>query len=99
MNTAKLFIELEQYQEASEILEELTEDDDQVSEIWYLLAFCYSYFDPKSAPECLEKAIKLLNEAGVTEEVIWQQVNDLSEKLKNELGEIETNNDEKMDVD
>lgn len=90
---------MEQYKEASEILEELTEDDDQVSEIWYLLAFCYSYFDVQSSPECLEKAIKLLNDSGITEESIWKQVNDLSEKIKNELGKIEKNDEEEMDVD
>ena len=99
MNTAKLFIELDQYKYASEILEELTEDDDLVAEIWYLLAFCYSFLEVKSASECLEKAIKLLKESEVTEEVIWKQVNELSAKLEKESENINGADDEKMDVD
>jgi len=55
VQTAKLFIELEQFEPAAEVLTQLNDEHDEDAEIWYLLGFSLNHFDPDSALECLQK--------------------------------------------
>uniref|UniRef100_A0A9J7YHE5 Si:dkey-12j5.1 n=1 Tax=Cyprinus carpio carpio TaxID=630221 RepID=A0A9J7YHE5_CYPCA len=41
ITTAKLLIEAEQYEMATEVLEDLLEEDDEVVEVWYLLGWLF----------------------------------------------------------
>ncbi|XP_048008327.1 probable assembly chaperone of rpl4 isoform X1 [Megalobrama amblycephala] len=71
ITTAKLLIEAEEYEMATEVLEDLLEEDDEVVEVWYLLGWLFylqlDKQDPtnnsvnfrKSAWTCLSKAKKL----------------------------------------
>ena len=43
-----------------QLLEELTHEDDEDSELWYLLGLCYYNLDD---PECIPDAIECLNKA------------------------------------
>jgi len=42
---AKLMIELQQFPTAAEVLESILDEDDNLSEVWFLLAFSLSHFD------------------------------------------------------
>lgn len=55
---AKIFIELSQLPEATELLEKLTHEDDEDSEVWYLLALCYYNIaeENESEIECFQDA-------------------------------------------
>lgn len=90
--TAKLFIELSEFELAAEILEGLTEDDDQVSEVWYLLAFSYSHYEILSSRDCLEKAKKLLKIEGIEDASIWEQINELESKISEAEAQVEGQN-------
>ena len=70
VSTAKIFIELRHLSDATELLEKLTHEDDEDSEIWYLLALCYYNIadDDKNesdclydAEECLTKSLRVCN--------------------------------------
>ena len=39
--TAKILLEVGQIEDATQLLEQLTHEDDEDSEIWYLLGLCY----------------------------------------------------------
>lgn len=85
VTAAKLFIELEAYYEAGEILETVLLDNDEDAETWYLAAFCYSTTDVRSCPEYLENAKNLLTRQGITDPGIHKQVDDLMVKVAAEL--------------
>jgi len=55
VSTAKLFLELQQFEVAAEILVSLLDEDDNVSEVWFLLAFAYAHFDVPAAVQPLEE--------------------------------------------
>lgn len=82
---AKLFIELEAYEEGSEVLESLLEDDDENAETWYLTAFCYSHTDVESAPEYIERAKELLTKQNITDPGIMKQIHDLTRTVEQKL--------------
>jgi len=87
IQNAKLHLELEQWEMASEILELLLDEFDENSELWYLTGFAYSFFEPESALECLTKAKELLTKENCTEATIWQQVDTALDRVKKVLGE------------
>jgi tetratricopeptide (TPR) repeat protein len=51
--TAKFFIELNEFETAAEILDALIEEYDENSEIWFLTGLSYSNFDPEEALQYL----------------------------------------------
>jgi len=60
INTAKILVELEEPQKASQVLEMLLAEDDEVVEIWYLLGYVYVLLkERKAAEETLKKAKKV----------------------------------------
>ena len=57
INTAKLLIELEQYEDASYVLGQLMREDDEVVQVWYMFGWLYFITsDYAAALECLEIA-------------------------------------------
>lgn len=58
---AKLMLELQQNETAAELLESLLEENDDVSEVWFLLATALSHFDVPAAIEPLNqcKAVRI----------------------------------------
>jgi len=81
VNFVKLLLELEQFETSAEILEDLLEENDSDSEIWYLYAFSLLSFDPTEARRSLDKCCELLNKNGIDSQIIIDQVDDLSEKI------------------
>jgi len=79
VNCSKLFLELEQYETASEILEGLINENDSDSEIWFLLAFSLASIDPNEAKHALDKCCKLLS--GTDDQEIISQVEELNSKI------------------
>lgn len=77
IQSAKLFIELETFDESINILETILETDDENSEVWFLLAFCYSHFDVLSANQCLQTCKDLIQKTNVQDPEIHKQINDL----------------------
>lgn len=61
VQTAKLFIELEQYEPAANVLAQLNDEHDEDAEVWYLLGFSLNHFDPDNALECLQKSQEVKN--------------------------------------
>ena len=82
---SKLFIELEAYSEAAEVLESLLEDDDTNAETWYLTAFCYAHTDVESAPEYIDHTKLLLRKQNITDPGILKQVEDLTQTVTEKL--------------
>jgi len=70
VNTAKILIEVRQLEDATDLLEKLTHEDDEDSEVWYLLALCYYNLaedseDPETlvdAEESIKTSLKLLQQ-------------------------------------
>jgi len=89
--TAKLFIELEQWDPASEILDLLLEEYDSNPEIWYLSGYAASFIDAESAQECLTKAREMLVKSNCTNPDIFEQVDTCLSKV-NKILEQESNN-------
>jgi tetratricopeptide (TPR) repeat protein len=57
ISSSKLFLELELWDTAADILQDLIEEDDNVAEVWYLLAFAlFNNQDPHGAVECGQRA-------------------------------------------
>merc|ERR1712063_189915 len=70
VSTAKILIEVRQLEDATELLESLTHEDDEDSEVWYLLALCYYNLaedseDPETlydAEESIKTSLRLLQQ-------------------------------------
>jgi len=88
LQAAKLFIELEGYQHAAEILEMLLEEFDENAEVWYLLGFVETYTDPESALESLTKARELLVKTKCSEPEIFAQVDSQLQKVKEKIARL-----------
>uniref|UniRef100_A0A6B2LBX4 Uncharacterized protein n=1 Tax=Arcella intermedia TaxID=1963864 RepID=A0A6B2LBX4_9EUKA len=81
VQTAKLFLELEQWEPAAEVLDGLLEELDSNSEIWYLAGFANLTLDAEYSKECLEKCTLLLKKENCNDQGIWTQVNDCMSKV------------------
>lgn len=63
MVTARLLVELSQYEDASSILGELSSEDGDDTEAWYLLGICFMLLSqPSACKKALKHAKKLLEE-------------------------------------
>jgi len=94
--TAKLFIELQQMEPATEILDLLLEEYDDNAEIWYLSGYACSFYDPEAALECLTKARKKLVKQNCTDPHIFEQVDTCLQKV-NQMLASETQNPQEID--
>lgn len=79
---AKLFLELENSEIAADILCDLLNEDDEISELWYLHAFSLSELDPEGAIESLTKARELLDKFGCQDQSFYERIDQLAEMLK-----------------
>nr|XP_032820947.1 uncharacterized protein LOC116948411 isoform X1 [Petromyzon marinus] len=92
ISTAKLLSEVEEYELASDVLEGLLEEDDEVVQVWYLLGWV-SYLQAKCAPPdeaagqqdsartCLHKAKKLAAKLGCDDEAMMAHVEEVMAEL------------------
>lgn len=76
VQTAKLFMELDDFKLAADILESLLNEDDEISELWYLLGFAEATIDPEHSLECLQKSRELLVATNCPEKEIFDQVDE-----------------------
>ncbi|CAH2282397.1 probable assembly chaperone of rpl4 [Pelobates cultripes] len=104
ITTAKLLIEAEEYEVASEILEVLLEEDDEVIQVWYLLGWvCYlqakapdeedTFKD--SAKTYLRKAKKLYNKLKCDDSQLLEHVEQILSELGGGDEELEDSDAEK----
>jgi len=88
LQTAKLFIEVEGYENAAEVLEMLLEEYDGNAEVWYLLGLVETYSDPESALENLNKAREILVKTKCSEPEIFGQVDVQIKKAKEKIAKL-----------
>lgn len=83
IGTAKLLIEVENYETAALILEELIEECDEVPQVWYLLGWLHHITDQLSSSikTCLERAQKLFTLLGCDDQPMMDHVNELLASL------------------
>lgn len=101
ITTAKLLIELENYETAGSVLEELIEESDEVSQVWYLLGWLnhITNQDSISIRTCLEQAQKLFTQFGCDDQPMMDHVTEMLaslpevENLGEENGSLEDNSD------
>jgi len=96
IQTAKLFIELQQMEPASEVLDLLLEEYDDNAEIWYLAGYAYSFYDPEAALDCLTRARKKLVKQNCADPQIFEQVDTCLHKV-NQMLAPETQNPQEID--
>ena len=92
IHASKLLIELQQYEEASEILEMLLEEEDEIVETWYLLGWVNylqgeDYYN--NARHYLQQAHKVNIKAECGDEGIVKHIDELLKELGPEEGEEE----------
>jgi len=92
--TAKFFVELNEWETAAEILDQLIEEMDQNSEIWYLAGFAYSHFDPHEALPYLTKCKELLSTENCTESEILEKVDTCIANVQEEIARLPPKTDE-----
>jgi len=74
-STAKLFLEMEQFDSAIDIWEILLLEDDSFAEVHYFLGLAYRTTDPKTSLECLNKAKDLLIQSKCDDVKLMQEIN------------------------
>ncbi|KAK2177144.1 hypothetical protein NP493_616g01012 [Ridgeia piscesae] len=108
INATKILIELEKYDDASEVLELLLDEEDEVVEVWYLLGWlnylqgadCHT-----NARYYLLKAQRVATKVGCEDEAILQHIDELVQELgpgeddENEDEEGKEGEDDEMDSD
>lgn len=100
--TSKLLIELENYETAGSVLEELVEESDEVPQVWYLLGWLYHITNQTSSSirACLEKAEKLFTQFGCDDQPMMDHVTELLASLPEDAEECqEAENDDDEFVD
>ncbi|KAL9651646.1 hypothetical protein ABK040_001591 [Willaertia magna] len=101
LSTSKNLIELQMYQEAKEILEQLKENFDEVVDLWYLLGICHDCLGKTEIGiQCIERALKVgkkVQEDGMFLKEVKEELNLMKEKLKNQgitVNELKDNEDD-----
>jgi len=99
ITTSKLLIELENYESAGSVLEELIEESDEVPQVWYLLGWMYHITNQNSSSirACLEKAEKLFTQFGCDDPLMMEHVTELLASLPE--GAVETQEEENGDLE
>jgi len=80
INFVKLFLELELYETSVEIIEEILEENDSDSELWFLNSFSLLSIDPVEAKISLDKCCEIISNNGIDAPSILSQIEDLNEK-------------------
>ena len=62
VSAAKILLEIEKYEDASIVCENLLEQDDSNLEVWYLTALAYSFFDPECSMEYLSRLLNMIED-------------------------------------
>jgi len=88
---AKLCLELEQWETASDVLDLLLEEFDENAEVWYLAGFAYSFYEAEAALECLTKSRELLVSQNIQNPQILEQVDTCLSKVNQLLAEQNQN--------
>lgn len=79
--TARLLVELSQYDIAVSLLEELVSEDDEDTEVMYLLGLCYMLLNfPKKCRDALLKARNLVERTRTGDTTLLEQINGLLER-------------------
>lgn len=99
ITTSKLLIELENYEVAGSVLEELIEESDEVPQVWYLLGWMYHITNKESSSirACLEKAEKLFSQLGCDDQPMLDHVTELLASVPE--GEDENQEEENGDLE
>eukprot|EP01126_Amoeba_proteus_P050030 TRINITY_DN5877_c0_g1_i3.p1 TRINITY_DN5877_c0_g1~~TRINITY_DN5877_c0_g1_i3.p1 ORF type:complete len:227 (+),score=44.30 TRINITY_DN5877_c0_g1_i3:831-1511(+) len=105
VQTAKLFMELDDFHQASTILESLLNEDDEIAELWYLLGFSLTNLEPENSLTCLKKSRELLVKTSCSERDIFEQVDEhietvtklIQEQKVHGIGMEEEDDEEKED--
>eukprot|EP01125_Pyxidicula_operculata_P021385 TRINITY_DN8205_c0_g1_i1.p1 TRINITY_DN8205_c0_g1~~TRINITY_DN8205_c0_g1_i1.p1 ORF type:complete len:326 (-),score=79.94 TRINITY_DN8205_c0_g1_i1:45-989(-) len=92
VQTAKLFIELEKYESAADVLDALLMEFDEISELWYLLGYCQSFYEPESAIDPLNTARELLVKENCQVPEIFGQVDACIKKVQEAIAKMPHNN-------
>jgi len=108
VNFVKLLLELEQFQVSSQIIEDLIEENDADSELWFLSAFSLLTIDPSEARQSLDKCCEILNSSGndIPPNIV-EQIEDLNLKIntvlqntpKDEQNFDEDNEEDNLDME
>jgi len=99
INFVKLLLELEQFEVSSQIIEELIEENDSDSELWYLYAFSLSTIDPQEARIALDKCGEILTSCGIDSPNVVEQVEELNEKINNLLQNLPQEDEQNIDME
>jgi len=104
VNFVKLLLELEQYEASAQIIDELLEENEADSELWFLSAFSLLQIDPIEARQSLDKCCEILNTIGLDAPNIIEQVEDLNEKINQAIqnipqDELNKNDNENLDME
>jgi len=79
--TARLLMELSQYEHAEGVLEDLVAEDEEDTEVWYLLGLCYLLLDkPAQSRTALSHAKGLLERTRTSNTHLMEQINCLLER-------------------
>lgn len=89
ITTSKLLIELENYETAGSVLEDLIEENDEFPQVWYLLGWLnhITNQDSSSIRACLERAQKLLTQFGCEDQPMVDHVTELLASLPEDPNE------------
>ncbi|KAJ7389969.1 hypothetical protein OS493_028021 [Desmophyllum pertusum] len=99
ITTSKLLIELENYESAGSVLEELIEESDEVPQVWYLFGWLnhITNQDSSSIRTCLERAQKLFTQCGCEDQPMMEHVTELLASLPEDAKESQ--DEENGDLD
>ncbi|XP_058940486.2 uncharacterized protein [Pocillopora verrucosa] len=101
ITTSKLLIELENYETAGSVLEELIEESDEVPQVWYLLGWLnhITNQDSTSIRTCLEQAQKLFTQFGCDDQPMMDHVTEMLASLPEVENPDEENGGHEEDSD
>jgi tetratricopeptide (TPR) repeat protein len=95
ISVAKILIELAEYSSAIEILLQLTEDFDQIVDVWYLLGLCLKLQKEfKSAIEHFNKGLEVAKATDEDPEFVKVLKNEIKECSKEKIDEEEEEEDD-----
>ena len=101
MQTVRLFIELEQWKPAIKLLDRIVQENDELADSWYMLAFTlFKTKKYKSALECMKNSISVYNKLKYTDIDLRNESLELQGLILKELSKQgQTEEDVKMDDD
>jgi len=86
--SAKFFIELNEWENAAEILDNLIEEVDSISEVWFLAGLSYSHTDPEEALTYITKCKELLSKENCTDPEIIEKVENCLTSIRQKIAQL-----------